>query len=218
MAIYMEDRAERPKSPRKALVLALLLGPIGMFYATVTWASIMLFMNLVFGVITYGLAILILWPIGANIAYNAVCARNREMLQEKHFPPNGVLQIGKAKSLPGMKLISKGISPVDTSKNTILPAQPNKKSALAPMIRPVSVWLYRIVIKKGILGTLRRTRYQESFSTRSHVGVLNSSWGQREDNNDLIESRLTRLKALREKGLIEESEFSQKKRVILEEL
>jgi hypothetical protein len=218
MAIYLEDRAERPKNPRKALLLALLLGPIGMFYATVTWASIMLFMNLIFGVITYGLAILILWPIGANIAYNAVRERNRELLQERNSSPNSFLQIGKAKSLRGMKLISKGASSLDASQNTILPAQPNRKSAAGALILTLSASLYRVIIKKGVLGTLRRTRYQEGFSTHSHLGVLDSSGGQRKDNDDLIESRLTRLKALREKGLIDQTEYGEKKKAILYEL
>ncbi len=109
MAIYMEEEREHPKNPRKALLLALLLGPIGMFYATVTWATVMLFMNLIFGVITYGLAILILWPIGANIAYNAVIERNRKLLQEKNRSSRGLLSPGRAKALLGIGRSSKPV-------------------------------------------------------------------------------------------------------------
>ncbi len=205
MAIYLEDRAEQPKNPRKALLLALLLGPIGMFYATVTWASIMLFMNLIFGVITYGLAILILWPIGANIAYNVVRERNRELLQEKNSSPNGVFQIGKARSLAGIKLISKGASPLDASKNTILPAQPNLKSAAGTLILPLSVWLYRVIIKKGVLGTLRRAQFSGNSVTRVSVREKPTRSSVTYSNkHDMIESRLTRLKEFHEKGLIDE--------------
>ena len=219
MAIYLEDRAEGPKNPRKALLLALLLGPIGMFYATVTWASIMLFMNLIFGVITYGLAILILWPIGANIAYNAVRERNRELLQENNSSPNSFLQIGKAKSLRGMKLISKAISPIDASKNTILSAQPNLKSASGTPVRPLSVWLYRVIIKKGVLGTLRRAQFSRNSVTRVSVREKPTRSSVTYSNkHDMIESRLTRLKEFHEKGLIDKTEYGEKKRAILGEL
>ena len=64
MVHYQEDYEQCPKNAKTALLLALLLGPIGMFYATVTWAAIMLFMNVVFGALTYGIAIIILWPVG----------------------------------------------------------------------------------------------------------------------------------------------------------
>ena len=84
MAVHQERYQERARSPRTAVLLALILGPIGMFYATVTWAAIMLFMNIVFGLITYGLAILILWPVGARIAYKAVCARNQKLLRQRN--------------------------------------------------------------------------------------------------------------------------------------
>ncbi len=84
MAVHQERYQERARSPRTAVLLALILGPIGMFYATVTWAAIMLFMNIVFGLFTYGLAILILWPVGARIAYKAFATRNQKLLRQRN--------------------------------------------------------------------------------------------------------------------------------------
>ena len=83
MVHYHEDYKQSPKNAKTALLLALLLGPIGMFYATVTWAAIMLFMSVVFGALTYGIAIIILWPVGARIAYRTVRARNQETAATK---------------------------------------------------------------------------------------------------------------------------------------
>ncbi len=87
MATFYQDQIrQRVKNPQNAFLLSLLLGPVGMFYATVTWAAIMLFMNIALGLVTYGLAIVILWPIGARIAYKAVSSRNGQWFSSKQRP------------------------------------------------------------------------------------------------------------------------------------
>jgi hypothetical protein len=215
MAIYMEEEREHPKNPRKALLLALLLGPIGMFYATVTWATVMLFMNLIFGVITYGLAILILWPIGANIAYNAVIERNRKLLQEKNCSSRGLLSPARAKSLIGIGRSSKPIQsddwrPVSGSSSPTL-----EKRASAGLIWPMAAWFFR-TIGTGTLRTIQLKGNSSACATAG--GKPKLAHKLTANNNDVIESRLSRLKSLREKDLIDEAEYGEKKKAILDEL
>lgn len=74
------------RNARLALFLAIMLGPFGMFYATVTGAVIMLVINVVLGFITYGLALIVLWPLGAKIAYLSV--RENNLICEQKRPGN----------------------------------------------------------------------------------------------------------------------------------
>jgi hypothetical protein len=47
-----------------AILLALFLGPLGMFYSTIVGALVMLFVSVVLGFRTAGVALLFTWPIG----------------------------------------------------------------------------------------------------------------------------------------------------------
>ncbi len=53
------------KSVGVAVILALLFGPLGMFYATVTGAVVMIVVSLLVGIFTMGFGLLVTIPIGA---------------------------------------------------------------------------------------------------------------------------------------------------------
>ncbi|MFA6221040.1 MAG: SHOCT domain-containing protein [Desulfomonilaceae bacterium] len=225
MAVHEERYQERVRSPRTAVLLALILGPIGMFYATITWAAIMLFMNIVFGLITYGLAILILWPVGARIAYKAVCARNQKLLRQRndHAQPFS-LSIEKHPR----KLIDKnpGAVRAENSTRTIsLMTQSNKiymngnaliKLGLGLIRKAETKWL-----PNGFISGFSKTEFTKklsSFKTGKPSLLPNHALNSSEDVFGAFELRLIRLKKLRDKGLIDELEFNNKKKAILDEL
>jgi len=62
------------KSPGIAILLTILLGPLGMLYSTILGAVIMTLATLVVIIITYGLGLLITWPI--CIIWAAIAASN----------------------------------------------------------------------------------------------------------------------------------------------
>lgn len=59
------------KSPGIAILLAVLLGPIGMFYSTITGAIIMCIVSFLVALFTFGLGLIITWPICIIWAYVA---------------------------------------------------------------------------------------------------------------------------------------------------
>lgn len=126
------------KNPSLALFLALFLGPLGMFYVTITGAVIMLVINIVLGALTYGLALLVLWPLGAKIAYLSAKRYNLLTDQNEHRT-------------------------------------------------------FRLISRRA-------------------VPLLQS---QESEKRDELESKLMRLKNFREKGLITERDFEEKKRDLL---
>lgn len=218
MAFYMERDPERLRNPRKALLLALLLGPIGMFYATVTWASIMLLLNLILGVITYGVAILILWPIGANIAYNAVCRRNLRLLGERHYSDQRVLPISKSEPIKVVGQNLKTCIPFDSAQNPITQSNRGDKGLATALISPLALRIYGIIRSRGgswVSGRDQRKRQSKAL-TPGKMSTKNVEANNQTGN--MVESRLARLKALRERDLIDESEFREKKKAILDEL
>ena len=218
MAFYMERDPEQPRNPRKALLLALLLGPIGMFYATVTWASIMLLLNLILGVITYGVAILILWPIGANIASNAVCRRNQRLLGERNNSDQRVVPISESEPLKVIGQHLKTCIPFDSAQNSVAQLNKGDKGRATGLISPLALRIYGIIRSGG--GSLVSGRDQRK--RRSNALITGKMPVEGPDANDqtgqMVESRLSRLKALRERDLIDESEFREKKKAILDEL
>jgi hypothetical protein len=225
MAVHQERYQERVRSPRTAVLLALILGPIGMFYATITWAAIMLFMNIVFGLVTYGLAILILWPVGARIAYKAVCARNQRLLRQSndHTQPFS-LSIEKHSG----KLINKtsGILRADDSTRTIsLMTQSNKIYMNGDALIKLGLSLIRKAETKwfpnGFISGFSKTEFTRklsSFKTKRPSLLPNHDLNSSKDVFGAFELRLLRLKNLRDKGLIDELEFNNKKKAILDEL
>lgn len=68
------------KSMAVAIILALLFGPLGMFYSTVPGALIMLVVSLVVGVVTFGVGLLVVLPICALWAGVAVSNHNKRLL------------------------------------------------------------------------------------------------------------------------------------------
>ncbi len=67
------------KSVGLALLLTFLFGPLGLLYATVSGALIMLFISLIVAFITFGFGILITWPICMIWAAIAVNNQNNRM-------------------------------------------------------------------------------------------------------------------------------------------
>jgi hypothetical protein len=57
-----------------ALLLTLLFGPLGMLYSTVTGGLVMIVVTIVVGMFTFGIGLILLWPIyliwGAMAAHN----------------------------------------------------------------------------------------------------------------------------------------------------
>ncbi len=225
MAVHQERFQESARSPRTAVLLALILGPIGMFYATVTWAAIMLFMNIVFGLITYGLAILILWPVGARIAYKAVCTRNQKLLRQRNDDTQPFsLSIEKHPR----KLIDKkpGTVRVDDSTRTIsLMTHSNKIYMNGNALIKLGLGLIRKAETKwfsnGFISGVSKTEFTKklsSFNARKPSPLSNHALNSSEDVFSSFELRLIRLKKLRDRGLIDELEFNNKKKAILDEL
>jgi hypothetical protein len=62
------------KSVGVAILLTILFGPLGMFYSTVTGALVMLVVTFLAALVTFGLGILITWPI--CVIWGAIAASN----------------------------------------------------------------------------------------------------------------------------------------------
>jgi hypothetical protein len=63
------------KSVPAAAVLAFFFGPLGMLYATITGAAVMFAVNVLVGLLTFGLGLLLTWP--ACTVWAAVAANTR---------------------------------------------------------------------------------------------------------------------------------------------
>ena len=225
MVHYQEDYEQCPKNAKTALLLALLLGPIGMFYATVTWAAIMLFMNVVFGALTYGIAIIILWPVGARIAYRTVRARNQELLRQKNNQTER-FSLLTAKHPPRLMERDSGTVCVDGPTKALSPGwQGDKKIRHGNALIKFGVGLIRTAGGKCLSNDLTRnwskTAYKKmvsSFSARRPSQISGSTLELNEKAFGTFELRLMSLKNLRDKGLIDELEFHNKKKAILDDL
>lgn len=68
------------KSPGIAILLTILFGPIGMFYSTIGGAIVMLLVSLVVGIVTFGLGVLITWPICILWAALAASSYNKRII------------------------------------------------------------------------------------------------------------------------------------------
>jgi predicted RND superfamily exporter protein len=62
------------KSVGAAVLLAILFGPLGMLYATVPGALVMIVISLVLGIATAGFSVLIVWPV--CIIWAAIAAQS----------------------------------------------------------------------------------------------------------------------------------------------
>jgi hypothetical protein len=75
--------------PRKsvgiAIILATLLGPLGMFYSTVCGALAMMVISLIVALFTYGLGLLITWPICILWAAAAASSYNEKLMNMQKY-------------------------------------------------------------------------------------------------------------------------------------
>jgi len=69
------------KSMGIALLLTVLLGPLGMLYSTVLGALVMIVISVVVAVVTLGLGLLLTWPISTVWAAIATSRYNRRLLE-----------------------------------------------------------------------------------------------------------------------------------------
>jgi hypothetical protein len=226
MVHYQEEYEQRSKNPRTALLLALLLGPIGMFYATVTWAAIMLFMNVVFGALTYGLAIIILWPVGARIAYRTVGARNQKLLRQKNERMERFSLLAGKHPQRLMERDS-GLCGANDQTKTLSPdrRQEDKTYRQGNALIKFGVGLIRTAggkfLSNGLTRSWSKTAFKKmvsSFSVRKPSPLVGPTLKPNEEAFGTFELRLMSLKNLRDKGLIDELEFNYKKKAILDEL
>ena len=70
-----------PKSLGIALLLTFIFGPIGMLYATIWGGFIMLLINLVIGIPTFGLGLIFTWPIQLIWVTLAVRSYNKKLMK-----------------------------------------------------------------------------------------------------------------------------------------
>lgn len=74
-----ETRPPRPpRSVRKAVLLAVLFGPLGLFYVSTVSGVLMTFITLVAGFFTVGVGLLFAWPVCVVWAYIAAATQRDE--------------------------------------------------------------------------------------------------------------------------------------------
>ncbi|MDR3268168.1 MAG: hypothetical protein LBT83_03780 [Tannerella sp.] len=69
------------KSVGISILLTVLFGPLGMFYSTVLGAIIMIVIDIVVGIFTFGIGLLVTWPIQIIWAAVATSMYNKKLLQ-----------------------------------------------------------------------------------------------------------------------------------------
>lgn len=72
-----------PKSMGISIALAVLFGPIGMFYSTILGAIIMIIVDLIVGIFTLGFGLLLTWPIHIIWAAIATSMYNKKLMKGK---------------------------------------------------------------------------------------------------------------------------------------
>jgi len=65
---------ETPKSMGVAILLAFLFGPLGLLYATVKGGLIMMGISVLVGIVTFGLGLVVIWPV--CMVWAAVASKN----------------------------------------------------------------------------------------------------------------------------------------------
>lgn len=71
--------AKSPKSVGIALILTLLFGPLGLLYSTVKGGLILIVVGAVLGILTLGMAFIVVWPISIVWSYFAVKKYNEAL-------------------------------------------------------------------------------------------------------------------------------------------
>ena len=72
-----------PKSVGIAIALSLFFGPLGMFYSTVLGAIVMIIVNLIVGLLTFGLVLILTIPSGVMWAAIAANSHNKQLMAGK---------------------------------------------------------------------------------------------------------------------------------------
>lgn len=70
-----------PKSMGISIALTLFFGPLGMFYSTILGAIVMIIIDIIVGLITLGLGLLITWPIQVIWAAIATSMYNKKLMK-----------------------------------------------------------------------------------------------------------------------------------------
>ena len=71
------------KSAGLAIILAVIFGPLGLLYSTVTGAIVMFLVNIVVALVTVGFGLILTWPICGVWAAVAVNAYNKKLLESQ---------------------------------------------------------------------------------------------------------------------------------------
>lgn len=78
-----------PRSVRTAVLLALFLGPLGLFYASTLGGVLMTIVTLVAGLSTMGVGLLFAWPVCMVWAYIAAATQHEEAASAPATPAGG---------------------------------------------------------------------------------------------------------------------------------
>lgn len=70
-----------PKSMGIGIALTLFFGPLGMFYSTISGALVMIVINVVVGLLTFGVGLLVTWPIGLIWTIVAIKNYNNKLMR-----------------------------------------------------------------------------------------------------------------------------------------
>lgn len=69
------------KSAGVSLLLTLFLGPIGLLYSSISGGIIMLIVDLIFGLMTFGMILFVTWPITMIWGVMAVNSHNKKLME-----------------------------------------------------------------------------------------------------------------------------------------
>ena len=70
-----------PKSMGISIALTLFFGPLGMFYSTILGAIVMIIIDIIVGIFTFGLGLIVTWPIQVIWAAIATSMYNKKLMK-----------------------------------------------------------------------------------------------------------------------------------------
>lgn len=70
-----------PKSMGISIALTLFFGPLGMFYSTILGAIVMIIIDIIVGIFTFGLGLIVTWPIQVIWAAIATSMYNKKLIK-----------------------------------------------------------------------------------------------------------------------------------------
>ena len=70
-----------PKSMGISIALTLFFGPLGMFYSTILGAIVMIIIDIIVGIFTFGLGLIVTWPIQVILAAIATSMYNKKLMK-----------------------------------------------------------------------------------------------------------------------------------------